>query len=91
MTAQTWSVDRQWHKEHNKQKMDLGKQAKDARNRGRGKEKKTSSNWAKKSRQKQEEAGLGTYRHPQRSPSPMTSLPSGSKHATSYRARHTTE
>lgn len=39
MIAQTWSVDRQWQEEHNKQKMDMGKREKDARNRGGGKEK----------------------------------------------------
>lgn len=63
MIAQTWSVDRQWQKEHNNQKMDMGKQEKDARNMGGGKEKETHSNWARKSSQKQKEAGLGTNTH----------------------------
>lgn len=79
MIAQTCSVDRQWQKEHNKQKMDMGKQEKDARNRGGGR---------KRSQEKQPKARLGAHTHPQRSPSPMTFLPLESKHAISYRAGH---
>lgn len=48
----------------------------------------TSSNWARKSSQKQKEVGLGTHTRPQKSPSPMTFLPSESKHAINYRAGH---
>lgn len=65
MIAQTWSVDRRWHKKHNKQKNGSGKWEKDARNMGGRKEKETSSYWARKSRKRQD------WAHPQRSPSPI--------------------
>lgn len=63
MTAQTRSVDRQWHKEYNKQKMDLGKQAKDARNTGGGRRRKpvvTGPRKAAKSRKRQDWAHTHT-------------------------------
>lgn len=68
MIAQTWSVDRQWHEEHNKQNMDLGKQEKVARNMGGRKEKQISSYWASKGSQKQKEAGLGIHTTPHKDP-----------------------
>lgn len=54
---------------------------------GGRKEKETSSYWARKSSQKQKEAGLGI---PTKIPkSHMTFLPSESKRVISYRAGHT--